>query len=133
MPDSITPVGTMYPPQNPIAALSSIYGIQQQQLALKQGQQNLQTGQYTQQSAQANAQQDQIKASEMQGISNLTKNAYTSGRYANSDGSFNSQKFADDVAAVAPVNGQQIAKDATMRAGETYKNQQTLFNLSTSK
>jgi hypothetical protein len=129
MPDAITPVGTMYPPQNPIAALSSIYGIQQQQLALKQGQQNLQTGQYTQQSAQANAQQDQQKAAEMQAVGNLTKQAYSSGRYKAPDGSFDNQKFADDVAQVAPTYGQGIAKDATMRAGELYKNQQTLTNL----
>jgi hypothetical protein len=129
MPDAITPVGTMYPQQSPIAALSSIYGIQQQQLGIKQAQQNLQTGQYTQQSAQANAQQDQQKASELQAVGNLTKQAYSSGRYKDADGNFDNQKFADDVAQVAPTYGQGIAKDATMRAGELYKNQQTLTNL----
>jgi hypothetical protein len=133
MPDAITPVGTMYPPQNPIAALSSIYGIQQQQVALKQAQQNLQTGQYAQQSAQAEAQQNQQKNSELTAVGNLTKQAYSSGRYKQADGSFDNQKFADDVSQVAPTYGQQIAKDATMRAGEIYKNQQTFFNLNQSQ
>ena len=132
MPDAITPVGTMYPPQNPIAALSSIYGIQQQQLALQQGRQNLQTGAYQQQSAQAQASQDQQKNAELQAVGNLTKNA-ANPRYAAPDGSFDNQKFADDVARVAPTYGQAIAKDATMRAGELYQNQQTLFNLNQSE
>jgi hypothetical protein len=133
VPDSITPVGTMYPPQNPIAALSSIYGIQQQQLALQQGRQNLQTGQYAQQSAQAGAQLDQQKASEMQAVGNLTKGAYTSGRYTKPDGTFDNNKFANDVNAVAPVNGQAISNAATERAGRVFDNQQKLFNLEQSK
>jgi hypothetical protein len=133
MPDSITPVGTMYAQQNPIAALSSIYGIQQQQLGIKQAQQNLQTGQYTQQSAQAGAQQDQMKSAQLQGATKLAQQAYTSGRYRNPDtGDFDSEKFANDVSALGPY-AQQMANDITVRAGETYKNQQTLFNLDNSR
>jgi hypothetical protein len=123
----------MYPPQNPIAALSSIYGIQQQQVALQQARQNLQTGQYAQQSAQAGAQLDQQKSSEMQAVGNLTKGAYTSGRYTKPDGTFDNNKFANDVAAVAPVNGQAISNAATERAGRVFDNQQKLFNLEQSK
>src|SRR5271154_4104591 len=132
MPD-MTPVGTMYPPTNTLQSLSSILSLQQQKQALVKQAQDIQTGQYIQQSAQAGAQQDQQKNSELQAVGQLAKSAYTSGRYANPDGTFNNGKFADDVSQVAPTYGQQIAKDATMRAGEVYQNQQTYFNLEKSK
>jgi hypothetical protein len=119
---TMEPVASQVKPPDPNAGLglmSSILGIQQQKQAL-------QTGQYTQQSAQAGAQVDQQKASELQAVGNLVKNA---SKYKDQNGNFDNQKFANDVATVAPVNGQGIANDATMRAGELYKNQQTLFNL----
>jgi hypothetical protein len=119
--------------QNPLQSLSSILGIQQQRQALVKQAQDIQTGQYAQQSAQASAQQDQQKNSELQAVGQLAKSAYTSGRYAKPDGTFDNAKFADDVSQVAPTYGQQIAKDATMRAGEVYQNQQTFFNLQKSK
>src|SRR5271154_1712003 len=131
MPD-MTPVGTMYPPTNTLQSLSSILSLQQQKQALVKQAQDIQTGQYIQQSAQAVAQQDQQKNSELQAIGQLSKSAYASGRYANPDGTFNNGKFADDVSQVGPY-GQQIANEATMRAGEVYKNQQTYFNLEKSK
>jgi len=136
MPDAIQPVGAMIQPPDPskgLGMMSSILGIQQQRLGLQQAQQNLQTGQYTQQTAQAGSQLAQQKASEMQAVGNLVKQSYTSGRYKGADGNFDNQKFANDVNAVAPVNGAQIANDAVSRAGEIYKNQQTLFNLESSK
>jgi hypothetical protein len=113
------------PPPNPLQTLSGIMGIKQQQQAL-------QTGQYNQATAQAESQQAQQKNAELQAVGNLTKNAYNP-RYSKPDGTFDNQAFADDVARVAPTYGQQIANDATSRAGELYKNQQTLFNLQTSK
>jgi hypothetical protein len=123
----------MYSQQNPIAALSSIYGLQQQQLDIARGKQALQTGQYAQQSAQAGAQQDQMKSAQLQGATKLAQQAYTSGRYRNPDtGDFDSEKFANDVSALGPY-AQQMANDITVRAGETYKNQQTLFNLDNSR
>src|ERR1700678_4368312 len=85
MPDAITPVGTMYPQQSPIAALSSIYGIQQQQLGIQQAQQNLQTGQYTQQSAQAAAQQNQQDARNRQAAQNFFQN-FDIAKHAGTDG-----------------------------------------------
>jgi hypothetical protein len=91
--------------------------------------QALQTGQFQQQTALAESQQAQQKNTELTAVNSLTKNAYTSGRYNNPDGSFNNQAFANDVAQVAPTYGQQIANDATMRAGEIYQNQKTLFGL----
>jgi hypothetical protein len=85
VPDSITPVGTMYPPQNPIAALSSIYGIQQQQVNLAQQKQALQTGQYTQQSAQATAQQNQQDARNRQASQSFFQN-FDIAKHAGPDG-----------------------------------------------
>jgi hypothetical protein len=120
--DALAPIP---PPQNPITTLAGIMGIKQQQQAL-------QTGQYNQATAQAESQQAQQKNAELQAVGNLTKNAYNP-RYSNADGSFDNQAFADDVARVAPTYGQAIAKDATMRAGELYQNQQTLFNLNQSE
>ena len=128
MPD-MTPVGNTIIPPNPnqgIQTLSGILGIQQQR-------QNLQTGQYTQQQAQAESQQAQQKNTELQKVGALTQGAYSSGKYAKSDGTFDNQKFANDVAIVAPTYGQQIANDATMRAGEIYKNQKTLFEMDSAK
>jgi len=122
----MTPIASQVKPPDPNAGLglmSSILGIQQQKQAL-------QTGQYTQQSAQAGAQVDQQKAAELQAVGNLVKNA---SKYKDQNGNFDNQKFANDVATVAPVNGQGIANDATMRAGEIYKNQQTLLNLDSSR
>jgi hypothetical protein len=119
------PVGNTIQPPPPINALQSLSGI----LGIKQQQQNLQTGKYTQETAQAGAQQADQRNQELQAVGNLTKNAYSSGRYKNGDGSFNNQLFANDVAQVAPTYGQEVANAATMRAGEIYKNQQTLFGL----
>jgi hypothetical protein len=104
-----------------------------QVLGIKQAQQNLDTGAIQQQTASAESQQAQQKNSELQAVGNLTRQAYSSGNYKLPDGSFDNQKFANDVSALAPVYGQQIANDATMRAGEIYKNQQTLFNLKQSQ
>jgi len=136
MPDSIQPVGAMIQPPDPskgLGMMSSILGIQQQRLGLQQQNQALQTGQYQQQTAQAESSQAQQKNAELQAVGNLTKQAYQSGRYKAPDGSFDNQKFANDVAQVAPTYGQGIANDATSRAGEVYRNGQTLFNLESSK
>jgi hypothetical protein len=125
----MTPVGNTIIPQNPnqgINTLSGILGIQQQQ-------QNLQTGAYQQQTAQAESQQAQQKNQELAKVGALTQGAYTSGKYSKPDGTFDNAKFANDVSIVAPTYGQQIANDATLRAGEIYKNQQTYFNLEKSK
>jgi hypothetical protein len=128
MPD-MTPLGNtgvVPPPNQGLSTLSSILGIQHQRQAL-------QTGQYTQEAAQATSEQADQKNKELQAVGNLTKGVYASGRYKNDDGSFDNTKFANDVAQVAPTYGQGIANDATARAGELYKNQQTLFNLDTSQ
>lgn len=125
--DVLPPVANQPAPSgNGMAALSSILGVQQQR-------QDLATGQIRQNTAQADSQQAQQKNSELQAVGNLTKNAYASGRYKKDDGSFDNTKFANDVAQVAPTYGQGIANDATSRAGEIFKNQQTLFNLDSSK
>lgn len=125
--DLPAPVASQPAPQgNGLNTLSSILGIQQQRQAL-------QTGQYAQATAQAESQQAQQKNAELQAVGNLTKSAYTSGRYRAADGSFDNQKFAQDVNQVAPTYGGTIANEATSRAGEIYKNQQTLFNLESSK
>src|SRR5271155_3940347 len=108
----------MYPPQNPIAALSSIYGIQQQQLALQQGRQALQTGQYQQQTAQAGAQQAQQENSELQGLSTFSKNAIKDPSYQLPDGSLDTQKFTNDALAVAPVYGGAHIRDVVSNAKE---------------
>src|ERR1700677_2884630 len=107
-------------------AVQTLSGI----LGIKQAQQNLQTGAIQQQTAQATADQAQQRNSELQAVGSLVKQA---GQYKNPDGSFNNQAFANDVARAAPVYGQQIANDATMRAGEVYKNQQTLLDLTNSQ
>lgn len=109
-----------------VQTLSGLLGIKQQQQAL-------QTGAIQQQTAQAESQQAQQKNAELTAVGTLTKNAYTSGRYKNSDGSFNNQAFASDVAQVAPTYGQAIANDATVRAGEIYQNQKTLFGLNAAR
>jgi hypothetical protein len=113
------------PPPNPLQTLSGIMGIKQQQQAL-------QTGQYNQATAQAESQQAQQKNAELQAVGNLTKNAYNP-RYSKPDGTFDNQAFADDVSRVAPTYGQQIADDATARAGQIYQNKQILFNMEKSK
>src|SRR5271156_5833708 len=95
MPDAITPVGTMYPPQNPIAALSSIYGIQQQQVQLAQQQQNLQTGQYNQQSAQATAQQNQQDARNRQNAQTFFQN-FDIAKHASPDGTVSIDSAMND-------------------------------------
>ena len=110
------------PQTTPLQTLSQVLGI-------KQAQQNLQTGAIQQQAAQAESEQAQQKNAELQAVGKLTSQAYSSGHYKAADGSFDNQKFANDVSSVAPVYGQQIANDATARAGEIYHNQQTLLNL----
>jgi hypothetical protein len=125
----MTPVGQNIKPPDPqagVGLMSSILGVRQQQ-------QNLATGQINQNTAQAESQQAQQKNAELSAVGNLTKQAYASGRYKKDDGSFDNTKFAQDVSQVAPTYGQGIANDATSRAGEIYKNQQTLFNLDSSK
>jgi hypothetical protein len=109
--------------------LSGLLDINSKRLGIQQQQQNLETGQALQQTAQAESQQAQQKNTELAAVGNLTKSAYSSGRYQNPDGSFNNQLFANDVSRVAPTYGQQVANDATMRAGEFYQNQKTLFSL----
>jgi hypothetical protein len=126
---TMTPVGQDIKPPDPhagVGLMSSILGVRQQQ-------QNLATGQINQNTAQADSQQAQQKNQELQAVGNLTKQAYNSGRYKKDDGSFDNSKFADDVAQVAPTYGQGVANDATSRAGEIFKNQQTIQNLDQSK
>lgn len=128
MPDSIQPVGAMIKPPDinqGLNTMSSLLGIQQQR-------QNLQTGQYAQATAQADSQQAQQRNAELQGAAKIAQQAYTSGRYKNGDGTFNQSKMADDISALGPY-AQAMAKDVTSRAGEVYRNQQTYFNLETSK
>lgn len=130
----IQPVGAqVQPPQSGFSTLDSILGIQQkrqalqaQALEIQQRQQNLQTGLSTQQSAQAGAQVDQQKASELQAVGNLVKGA---DKYKTPDGGFDSQRFSDDVAKVAPVNGGAIRTQALSAAGESIKNKQAAMNL----
>lgn len=117
MPD-MTPVAAMIKPPDPMQGINSYSGI----LGIQQQQQNLQTGQYTQQSAQANASQDQQKNKELQAVSGLMQSVHQ-GEYRNSDGSFNRQKFADDVTAVAPVYGKDVATSALSQANEVVQNQ----------
>jgi len=121
MPD-MTPVANTVNAPNPQGTLDSfskLLGIQQQQQAL-------QTGKYTQQTAAATASQAQQRNAELQAVGNLTKNA---GQYKKADGSFDNQRFSDDVNSVAPVYGQEIANAATSKAGMIYDNQQKLLNL----
>jgi hypothetical protein len=106
-------------PQAGVGLMSSILGVRQQQ-------QNLATGQATQASAQASAQIDQQKAAELQAVGNLTKNASA---YKKEDGTFDDQKFSDDVKRVAPVNGPSIANSSTSRAGMVFDNQHKMLNL----
>lgn len=129
MPDSITPVGTMYPQQNPIAALSSIYGIQQQQLGIQQAQQNLQTGQYKQQSAQAEASGAQRQNSEMQGAQSYIRNGIQSGELLNPDGTFNRSKAADGLNAVAPTTSGPMQESMLRGANEIVSNKKALQDL----
>lgn len=126
MPDMV-PVATQIQPPDPskgLGLLSSIIGIRQQQQAL-------QTGQALQQTAQANAQQDQQKNQELQAVSGLMKNVHNGG-YRNEDGSFNRQKFADDVSSVAPTYGQDIATSALAQANEVVQNQKAKQDLTDS-
>ncbi len=131
MPD-MTPVGSMYPPANPLSTLSAIYGIQQQRIGVQQAQQNLQTGQYTQASAQANASQDQQKNAELKAAQQLAIQGAKSGQYSNSDGTLNRQKMADDMTAIGPY----AASNATQllsQANEVVQNQQAHQNLTVSQ
>jgi hypothetical protein len=125
----MVPVGNTIIPPNPNQGINTLSGI----LGIRQQQQNLQTGAYQQQTAQAESQQAQQKNQELAKVGALTQGAYTSGKYSKPDGTFDNAKFANDVSIVAPTYGQQIANDATLRAGEIYKNQQTYFNLEKSK
>lgn len=115
---TMTPVASQIQAPNPMQGINAYSGI----LGLQQQQQALQTGQYQQQSAQANASQDQQKNQELQAVSNLMQSVH-SGEYRNSDGSFNRQKFADDVTAVAPVYGRDVATSALSQANEVVLNQ----------
>jgi hypothetical protein len=128
--DGITPVGTMYPQQNPIAALSSIYGIQGQQLGIQQQQQNLQTGAIQQKTAQAESTQKQQQSAELQAAQSVIKNGVAAGRYNNPDGSFNRGKAADDITAVAPTYGQGISNQLLSGANEVVANKRALMGLS---
>ena len=130
MPDAITPVGTMYPPQNPIAALSSIYGIQQQQVNLAQQKQALQTGQYQQQTAQAQSQQAQQQNTELQGLSTFAKNASKDPSYQLPDGSLDTQKFTNGALAVAPVYGPEHIGQVVSMAKESVATRKAVQDLS---
>ncbi len=118
MPDAFTPVALGIKPPDPMAGINAYSGI----LGLQQQQQQLQTGQYQQQTAQANASQDQQRNRELQAVSGLMRNVHGGG-YRKDDGTFDEQKFADDVQAVAPVYGQQVATSARSQANEIVANQ----------
>jgi len=130
VPDSITPVGTMYAQQNPIAALSSIYGLQQQQLDIARGKQALQTGQYAQQSAQAQSQQDQQKNAELQGLATFSRAAAKDPRYILPDGSLDTQKFIQGAQAVAPVYGPEHFNQIVSGAKEAVQTRSAVQALS---
>jgi hypothetical protein len=121
----MTPVGNTIIPQNPMTGINTMSGI----LGLKQQQQALQTGQYQQETAQAGAEQAQQKNREFMAVGGLVKNSASSGRYLNEDGSFNKIKFANDVSAVAPTYGQEIANQAVSGANEIVLNKQAHQNL----
>jgi hypothetical protein len=131
MPDMI-PVGNTIIPPNPnqgMQSLSGILGLQQQQLALKQGQQNLQTGVFQQQSAQANAQQDQQKNAELQAARQLTVKGAQSGAYTAPDGTLDRAKLADDITKAAPTYGETISNQLLSGANEMIQNKQALQKL----
>jgi len=123
----------MYPQQNPIAALSSIYGLQQQQVDIAQKKQALQTGAIQQQTAQAESTQKQQQNAELQAAQSVVKNGVAAGRYNNPDGSFNRQKAADDITTVAPTYGQGISNQLLSGANEVVQNKQALQNLNQSQ
>jgi hypothetical protein len=85
----------MYAQQNPIAALSSIYGIQAQQIGIAQAKQNLQTGQYNQQTAQATAQQTQQDARNRQAAQSFFQN-FDIAKHAGPDGTVSLDSAMDD-------------------------------------
>jgi hypothetical protein len=124
MADAFTPVALGIKPPDPMSGINTYSGI----LGLQQQKQALQTGQYQQQSAQANASQDQQKNRELQAVSGLMQNVHGGG-YRKDDGTFDEQKFADDVQAVAPVYGQDVATSARSQANEIVRNQKAKQDL----
>ncbi len=126
MPD-MTPVATQIQPPDPLKGINAYSGI----LGLQQQRQALQTGQYQQQIASAEAQQADLKNKELTAVSNLVSSVHN-GAYRKSDGTFDNQKFSDDVAAVAPVYGQDISSTAMSRANEVVKNQKAKQDLTDS-
>lgn len=126
MPD-ITPVGTLIQPPNPMTGINTLSGI----VGLKQQQQALQTGQYQQATAQAESEQAQQKNAEFQKVGALMQNVHGGG-YRKNDGSFDRQKFADDVTTLAPVYGGAIASSALSQANEIVQNQKAKQELTDS-
>lgn len=124
MADAFTPVALGIKPPDPLQGINAYSGI----LGLQQQRQALQTGQYQQQSAQATASQDQQKNRELQAVSGLMQNVHGGG-YRKNDGTFDEQKFADDVQAIAPVYGQDVAASARSQANEIVRNQKAKQDL----
>jgi hypothetical protein len=124
MPD-MTPLGNQIIPPDPqkgLGLMSSILGIQQQRQAL-------QTGQYTQQTAQAESTQKQQQSNELQAAQTLAKNGVSSGAYTKTDGTFDRQKMADDIAKVAPTYGQGVANQLLSGANEVVSNKRAVQGL----
>lgn len=115
-----TPVANQIVPPDPTKGLntfSGILGIQQQQLALQQGQAALP-------GIQARSQQDVQRNRELQAAQALVFNGAKGGQYTNDDGTLNRQKMADDITTVAPVYGQEVSGRLLSQANEIVANQQ---------
>lgn len=123
----MTPLGNTFNPPNPMTGINTLSGI----IGLKQQQQALQTGQYQQATARAESEQAQQKNAELQKVGALMQQVHGGG-YRKSDGSFDRQRFADDVTTMAPVYGQAVASSALSQANEIVQNQKAKQELTDS-
>lgn len=125
MPEMI-PVGNTVTPPSPqqgLGMLSSLYGLQQQKLAIQTGQAGLQT-------AQATAQQAGQQNQELQALAAFTKNAANDPAYLNDDGTPNVQKYQQGAMSVAPTYGQAYIGNATANFTGAVNNRSALLKLS---
>ena len=121
------PLGNTFKQPDPMAGINTLSGV----IGLQQQRQALQTGQYQQATAQAESEQAQQKNAELQKVGALMQNVHGGG-YRKSDGSFDRQRFADDVTTLAPVYGGAIASNALSQANEIVQNQKAKQDLTDS-
>jgi hypothetical protein len=126
MPDSITPVGAMINPPDPMQGIRTMSGI----LGIQQQRQNLQTGQYQQAQAQAESQQSQQKNMDLQRLEAFTQGAIKDPKYQLPDGSPDIQSFQRDAMVAGGVYGQPVVGQMASNFKEAVETRRALQQLS---